>query len=323
MISQKKAAAAFLSFFLACRPLPAEEAPPRPRHAQVHDGVSYERPGAFDFLKYQVADQKAFFKTTFRREKAPVLGVVVAATGVLMAYDHSLYHDTLRQGDKWNIPHTSQQKTLFKIHVPFSKYKWSINGPNDSGTALYFLGDGVFHTAIMGSFLGVGLAARDDRALLTASQLAEGIIANGLLVQALKHTTGRENPNTETKKGGKWRFFPNQKDYAKHVNKYDAFPSGHLPTALVTVTVIADNYPEYRFVRPVGYTLMGGLAFQMVNNGVHWWSDYPLALYLGWTYAKIATGRGHGPASQTAWNVSPSIIGGAPGLAAYRRFGGS
>ena len=33
------------------------------------------------------------------------------------------------------------------------------------------------------------------------------------------------------------------------------------------------------------------LAFQMVNSGVHWYSDYPLAIYMGYTFAKIVVGR--------------------------------
>ncbi len=34
------------------------------------------------------------------------------------------------------------------------------------------------------------------------------------------------------------------------------------------------------------------IGFAMVNNGVHWISDYPLAIALGYTYGKIATSRG-------------------------------
>jgi hypothetical protein len=71
-----------------------------------------------------------------------------------------------------------------------------------------------------------------------------------------------------------------------------------------SVTVLADNYPEIKWIRPVGYSLTGLLGYSMINNKVHWVSDYPLALALGYVCAKQvvkhnrkilrpATGRQH------------------------------
>ena len=51
------------------------------------------------------------------------------------------------------------------------------------------------------------------------------------------------------------------------------------------------NYPEVKWVRPLGYALMVPLMFQMVNSKVHWWSDYPLGIYLGYTMARIVTDK--------------------------------
>jgi hypothetical protein len=76
------------------------------------------------------------------------------------------------------------------------------------------------------------------------------------------------------------------------VPHYDAFPSGHLSTAMMTTTIISLNYPEYKFIKPLCYTLMGLCGFQMLNNGVHWMSDYPLALAIGYSFGKIAVARG-------------------------------
>src|SRR4051812_46918725 len=109
---------AVLSGLLLSPALRAEEASGHP--VQAHGKYAYARPGAYDFIKHQASDQTDFFKDTFRKRNAFGMGAMIVGTGVLMAYDHSLYHDTLRWGDQWNIPHTGQQKTLFKIHVPFS-----------------------------------------------------------------------------------------------------------------------------------------------------------------------------------------------------------
>jgi hypothetical protein len=61
---------------------------------------------------------------------------------------------------------------------------------------------------------------------------------------------------------------------------------------MVTVTVIADNYPKHHYIQPVDYSLMGLLGYAMLNNGVHWASDYPLGIAIGYAYAKIAVRHG-------------------------------
>jgi hypothetical protein len=58
------------------------------------------------------------------------------------------------------------------------------------------------------------------------------------------------------------------------------------------VEVIAENYKEYKLIRPVGYTLLTALCFQMLNNGVHWASDYPLSLLMGYTISDLVLNRG-------------------------------
>lgn len=292
--------------------------------AQVRQGYVYERPKVWTFIENQPSDMKRAWQFTFRKENVVPLSLLVAGTGVLIYLDQYLYERTYKAGSDINISHESEQKTIAKATLP-GDYVVRINGPHDVGTGMYFLGDGITHVVIAGSFLTVGLIADDNRALQTASQLAEGIIANGIVVQTLKHVTGRENPNTYTDPGGRWRPFPNQQDYAKHVNKYDAFPSGHLSTAMVTVTVISSNYPEYTFVKPLGYTLMGALAFQMVNNGVHWYSDYPLGIAMGWLFGKIAVDRGRVKAEDKASAPAyfgPTMTDGKLGLRLTIPFGG-
>jgi hypothetical protein len=148
-------------------------------------------------------------------------------------------------------------------------------------------GDGKTQFGLAAALGIYGFAAKDGRALRTASQTVEVILACGSVVQALKHLTGRESPFVSTAPGGKWRLFPNQIEYHKHVPNYDAYPSGHVATALATVTVIAENYAEVGWIRPVGYTLVGLLAVAMGNTGIHWYSDYPLGLALGYSFGML------------------------------------
>jgi hypothetical protein len=65
-----------------------------------------------------------------------------------------------------------------------------------------------------------------------------------------------------------------------------------MATAMVTVTILAEDYPENWLIRPIGYSMMVLLGFQMMNNDVHWASDYPLALAIGYGLGKHAVSRG-------------------------------
>jgi hypothetical protein len=151
-----------------------------------------------------------------------------------------------------------------------------------------FVGDGRPQFGLAAVFAAYGFIEKDARALRTGSQIVETILASGTVIQVLKHITGRESPFVSTHPGGRWDVFPNQIEYAKHTPHYDAFPSGHVTTALATVTVVVENYPEWWWARPVGYTAVSLLAVSMGNTGIHWYSDYPLAVVLGYSFGMIA-----------------------------------
>jgi hypothetical protein len=256
---------------------------------RINDRVDfiYERPKTFEFIGNSASNLAIYSRITFQKKNIVKIGAMTAITALFVAYDQELYDGTRRLGQRLHISSKDNTKTYISIgDVPLFR------GPSDLGSTLYFIGDGWTHTAIAAGFLSYGLAASDNRALQTASQLAEGMLAAGFSTQLIKHITGRETPATADAPGGVWRLFPNQAKYHKHVPNYDAFPSGHLATAMMTVTVIAENYPEHKYIRPLGYTLMTLLSFQMINNGVHWASDYPLALAMGYSMGKIAAHRG-------------------------------
>ena len=72
---------------------------------------------------------------------------------------------------------------------------------------------------------------------------------------------------------------------------YDAMPSGHVATFMATFTVLTQNYPDVKWIKPVGYTLMTALAFQMMSSKVHWASDYPIAVLIGYVIGKTTANR--------------------------------
>jgi membrane-associated phospholipid phosphatase len=154
-----------------------------------------------------------------------------------------------------------------------------------------FVGDGKFQFGIAAGFAAYGFIFNDSKALKTAEQTAEVILACGAVVQLLKHVTGRERPEAATAKTGKWDFFPNQVKYHKKIPSFDAFPSGHLATAAATLIVIIENYPEQNWIKYAGYPILGFVSVGLAAKGMHWLSDFPLALALGYSFGKVIASK--------------------------------
>jgi hypothetical protein len=60
---------------------------------------------------------------------------------------------------------------------------------------------------------------------------------------------------------------------------------------IATVSVLSMNYPEKKWIKPVGYAVAALSSFAMMNTEVHWAGDYPLAIAIGYITAKIAVDR--------------------------------
>ena len=253
------------------------------------------RPGVFDWLTNLPGDWWRWSKQSFTVKQLPLIAALAAVTTATVITDY----------DSWQA---------FKKPYDNNKTYKQINDVTS------YLGDGKIQFGIAGAYALYGFAFNDDRSIRTASQLVEVILASGAVVQLLKHLTGRESPFTATSPTGKWVLFPNQIEYAKHVPHYDAFPSGHIATALATLTVIAENYPEKPWIKWVGYPLIGSIAVGLVSTSIHWWSDIPLGMAIGYSFGVLVS---HPPGDkaelQSSRGVQSSlnfaVMGnGAPGL---------
>lgn len=245
----------------------------------------YEKPKAYSFIVNTPLNIVDWLKDSFQAKNALTIAGLAAVTGGLVAVDQDIFNGAKDVGHNLNISGSNGKMGRAWSGSP-------IQYPTDIGTALYYIGDGMIPISIATGMLGYGLASSDVRSLQTSSQLAEGILSVAIVVQTIKRTTGRESPDKRTQSGGAWRPFPSFKEYGKDIPKYDAFPSGHLATTMMTITVLADNYPEYTLIKPIGYGLMTLLGFQMMNNGVHWASDYPIAIAIGYGLGKVAVSHG-------------------------------
>lgn len=231
------------------------------------------------------SDWVTWSKLTFKTDKIPLYLIVAGATAMLIQTDNS----TWRASDRW-----------------YKNDKF-IRGLSDD---LVSVGDGKSQFGLGVAFALYGLIGNDNKALITGSEVIQSVLSSGSVVQVLKHVTGRESPFVSTRDRGRWDFFPDQIEYHKHVPCFDAFPSGHLTTTVATFTVIIENYPDVKWLVPAAVVLTTGLGISMVNTGIHWYSDYPLAIALGYTFGVIAAHPGKLPLSILADNhisIMPSV----------------
>lgn len=267
----------------------AEEAEPAAQAAAQaeRERIPEEDPplGVFTFLTKIPGDYVAVANSLFARDQLMPWLSVVGSTAVLIKYDY----------ETWQPFSKEHAKKGFAFDA--TEFGWNV-------------GKGGFQFAIAGGFLLYGAAFGNHRALRTASQIVEVVIATGITTQVLKHIAGRESPNVATStRTGEWHWFPNPVKYSKRVSAYDAFPSGHIATTLATTNVIISNYPEEKWIPYVGYPIVAFVGVSMVATNGHWWSDYPLSLLLGYHFAKAVT-RGNAPRKpddETAFRLDPYV----------------
>ena len=204
-------------------------------------------------------------------------GGVILTSSAFYIYDEKIYKHVQKFGRKIGLGNDDHTKAFLRVGGVAL-----LQGPSDVGSGLYYIGNGWTQFAIATSFYINGQSTNNIRAKKTGIQIVNSLLSASIPTQLIKRATGREDPYRASKYRGRWRFF--DKNYDNDISSHDAVPSGHLMAATSTFAVIDTNYPEYRSViRPVGIGLLTLLSFQMVNIGVHWVSDYPLALLIGYT----------------------------------------
>lgn len=256
------------------------------------ESLLFYKPRPFEFITNVPGDLAGFGKAVVAKKNLPELGLILGSTALLVAFDQPLL-DAAQQFGRYI--HLDPARN-FKRAIAFNVGDFAVpvlDLPQNLNSVFYFIGEGWPSILVAGSFYGYGRLKNDYRARQTSSQLAEMFFTLALTTQVLKRMAGRQSPFKATKSGGEWHPFSNLSTYQADVSNYDAFPSGHLATIMATVTILSGNYPSNNFIKPVGYSLMGLLGYAMMNNGVHWMGDYPVAIAIGYTCGRIAMSRGH------------------------------
>lgn len=239
---------------------------------QLAPGRDY-LPAWHDMFTRVPGDWGRFAVDNFRTEKIPAIAGLAGLTAALILADQETWRATS------DFSNANAGRRWFK--------EFCVE-----------MGDGRSVLGLAGGFAVIGWMAGDNRAVRTASQLVESYLSCGITVQLLKHIAGRERPERQSSDGGRWRPLPNQIEYHRAVPRYDSYPSGHTAAAMAAVTVVIENYPEQKWLRPVGYSLVALVGFGLVSKGWHWYSDLPLAIVLGHQFGKIAAHPGETEAAR-------------------------
>ncbi len=252
---------------------------------QINNSVTYtyQKPKFLDIFKNIPNDLGALGNFTIQKENLKWDAIVLGSTIALLPVDQNIVNESQRIGDRiggWAEPSTYKRVLGIEMF------------PTSTSSAVYFIGTGNTTLLLSGFFYAVGKIGPDDyRALNTSSELVEVLLSVGVATQTIKRITGRQSPIAATQDGGAWQPFPSFSAFASDTPNYDAMPSGHMATYMATITVIAQNYPELKWIRPVAYSVGAALAFNMMSGQVHWASDYPIGILIGYVIGKNTAER--------------------------------
>lgn len=252
----------------------------------MQDGTvyTYQNPKFFGMVTEVPKDLIDLGKFVVQKENLIWTSAAVGGTLALLPFDQKLLDNAQELGEPLGLADDVRYIRVFQIELI----------PQDINGAIYYLGNGLTPILVSSGFYLVGLINDDYRALNTSSELIEVLISSGVVTQTIKRVTGRESPVAAIENGnpgGHWTPFPSFKAYQTQTPSYDAMPSGHLTTYMAALTVLTTNYPDNKYLKPIGYSLMALLGFEMMSSRVHWVSDYPLAILIGYAIGKNAANR--------------------------------
>ena len=239
-----------------------EDRPHEPSHAA---STSFEAPTWHAMISNLPTDWYRAFDFSLRTENLPELVGLTALTGALIVTDKSA----------WTATRRTHETSHFVREV------------SDN---VILVGDSRYQLGAVGALVTYGLVSGDKRALRTASQSVEAVLATGVAVQFLKRVTGRESPIMATRSRGRWKFFPLPREYHENEPRYYAFPSGHISSTMAILTVIMNNYPDENWLKPTTYAVLALVGGSLVTKGMHWYSDLPLGIAMGYLFGNVVSG---------------------------------
>lgn len=243
-------------------------------------GTEQELQESPSFFKSVLADEGEILTSPFKLKSKHLLtwGSVAVLTVVLIKNDEDLY----------------RRAKLYQ-----EKHEWV----DKLSPKLTILGDGNVNLGIAGLFCLGGLVFKDKKALKTGELSVMSLIHAGIVVQLLKHLSGRQRPEAQDgidHWAGPAGFFKRYKDHRDML--YDSFPSGHTITAWSVATVIAKMYNKSFVVPALCYSLATLSGLSRVTEDKHWFSDVLVGAALGYAIGNFVVKKRGG-----RFNVLPMV----------------
>ena len=146
-------------------------------------------PGKWQFITNVPADLLQITKSPFKRSNLKGAALLVASTALLLPFDQKILDGVKHVSEQIHL----QAQTDYKVLVKSGDTK-IIKLPRNINSALYQLGEGGTSMLISGGLFIYGKINKDNRALQTASDIAETFITMGITTQVLKRISGRQSP---------------------------------------------------------------------------------------------------------------------------------
>ncbi|MFC2154887.1 phosphatase PAP2 family protein [Acidobacteriota bacterium] len=176
-----------------------------------------------------------------------------------------------------------------KMYRSAKNYQGKNQWVDDLSPKVRPFGNGSINLGIAGCFYIGGVIFKDKKARKTAALSLMSLIHAGVVVQLLKHLTGRKRPEAAPLGEDHWEgpagFFKRYKDHRDMY--YDVFFLGHTITAWSIATVIAKMYNKSFIVPALCYSLATMAGLSNVTEDKHWFSDVFAGAVLGYAIGKF------------------------------------
>lgn len=242
----------------------------------VFPGLAAENPTATqkeeksNFFKNVLKDEWAILSSPARIKAKHLLtwGSAALVTAVLIKNDEELFS---------------------RVKSYQEKHEWI----DDWSPKFTKLGDGTLNLGFAGFFYLCGVILKDKKAKKTGELGIMSLIHAAVVVQLVKHLTGRKRPEANPFGEDHWEgpagFFKRYKNYSDMY--YDSFFSGHTITAWSVATVIAKMYNKSFVVPALCYSLAAAAGLSRISENKHWFSDVFVGAVVGYAIGNFVVNK--------------------------------
>jgi len=170
---------------------------------------------------------------------------------------------------------------LMLLDHPVQRYAMHNNGTGADNVASFVrhFGQPEVYASLTAGLLATGLISGDRGITRSGARLALSLALAGVATQAGKTALGRPRPEQSLDADGYSPF-----------SGQASFPSGHTSVAFALATSLSDDI--HRPWATVGlYGVATAVGWSRINDNRHWFSDVAAGALVGFTSAKLASGR--------------------------------